>query len=84
MSVRVSPVPTIDDEEPPKELEYRDWTPEQTRVICYTNQPSRYKFDLSASDAESARSHCEANFGKVLEFNEVPGRFFCRVMRRRA
>jgi hypothetical protein len=78
---RISIVPTIDDERP-GEVEYRDWTPAQTRIVVYTSEPLLWPFDIPAADGEAARAHCEAHHGRVLEYNEVPGRFFCRVLRR--
>jgi hypothetical protein len=76
-------VPTVDqaDEDKPPPATYRDWVPEQTRVITYTNDLERYPRDRYAPTIAKAKAECELAFGPIKETNAVPGRWFFRVAR---
>jgi hypothetical protein len=76
-------IPTIDDaaaEQPPP-VTYRDWKPEDTRVVVYTTDPATYPKDRPATTRANARAQAELTFGRVLEANYVGERCFFRVMR---
>ena len=72
-------VPTID--VPVPQATYRDWLPEETRVVVYTTDPTTYPKDRPATTRASAKAECELCFGKVLEANYVGERCFFRVRR---
>jgi hypothetical protein len=75
-------VPTIDDpDDAPPPADYRDWRAEDTRVVTYTNDPDIFTRDRPAWTMEEARTKCQAEFGRILEVNSVPGRWFFRVFR---
>jgi hypothetical protein len=65
----------------PTNYEYRDWKPEDTQVVTYTTMPERYTRDRVVVSKAQAKAQVEAIHGRILETNEVPGRFFFRVMR---
>lgn len=72
-------VPTIDqaDTDKPPVASYRDWRPEDTRVVTYSNEPrpgEKYADTLS-----QARAMAELAYGRILETNAVPGRWCFRV-----
>lgn len=77
-------VPTLDqvDSEAPPAASYRDWDPKDTRVIKYSNDPEDLGrgFRIEPTLAQ-ARAACQLQFGRILETNAVPGRWFFRVKR---
>lgn len=76
-------VPSIEDAAltSPPPATYRDWLPEETRVLVYTTDPATYPKDRPATTRASAKAECELCFGKVLEANYVGERCFFRVRR---
>jgi hypothetical protein len=78
-------IPTIDqaDSDVPPTASYRDWRPEDTKVVTYTNAPELYPRDRFAPTLAVARGDCGVTFGRILEVNAVPGRWFFRVMKQR-
>jgi len=78
IEIALDAIPSVDDEIP--RAVYKDWTPEQTKVITYSVGGLGYRGILVATRDEAVR-HAVAMYGKVLEANYVPGRAFLRVMR---
>ena len=76
-------VPTLDqaDDNAPPPVTYKDWVPEQTRVVVYTTAPHKYPKDRTAVSRAQALAECKLLFGRVLEANYLPERFFFRVRR---
>lgn len=74
-------VPTIDAVEAsaPPPVTYRDWLPQDTRVVVYTTDPARFPKDRPAVNRAQAKAQCELVFGRVLESNYVGDRCFFRV-----
>lgn len=73
-------VPTVDGVN--GEPTYRDWRPEDTRIVTYavgnTVYPGKY-----AETREAAKADCEVLHGRILEANYVQGRAFFRVMKQK-
>lgn len=65
--------------QPGAPIEYRDWNPEDTRVVTYTTNPSMYPKDRPTTSIDAARAEVQAVHGRILETNTVPSRFFFRV-----
>jgi hypothetical protein len=59
--------------------EYRDWRPEDTKVVAYTNNAAMYPKDRPCVSGEAARREVQAIHGRILETNTVPHRWFFRV-----
>lgn len=76
-------IPTIDDTDPPKDTDYKDWRAEDTQVLVYTDDLELYPHDRQALDLEDARTQA-ALIGRILEVNDVPHRWFIRVPRVRS
>lgn len=63
--------------------DYRDWRPEDTKVVTYTNNVEMYPRDRPCVSADAARRECETIYGRILETNTVPHRWFFRVLKTR-
>lgn len=69
-------VPTVDSAEPV--ATYKDWRPEDTRVVVYAVGNTYYP-GIPAESRDAALAHAKLVYGRVLEENYVPGRAFFRV-----
>lgn len=80
-----APIDLIVDEcpsyEAPPQTDYRDWKHEDTKVVVYTTNPDLYPKDRPATSSAAARAECQAIYGRILETNSVPHRYFFRVWR---
>jgi hypothetical protein len=69
-------VPSLDSAQPVGT--YPDWSAADTEIVTYRVGNDVYP-GIRAESREAARSHCEANRGRILEANYVRGRAFFRV-----
>lgn len=75
------PIPTVDDEEPPEVVDYRDWSPETTRVVSGPLGPvTKFPGQRFRSRVE-ARRYWTERAGRIIEDLSIRGRWIFRIKR---
>lgn len=74
-------LPTIDDEEPPAEVDYRDWRPEDTKVVSGPLGPAKNYPGRRFRNKAEARRYWLERAGRIHEDNSIQGRYAFRVRR---
>lgn len=72
-------LPTVDDDSPPQQVDYRDWDPTTTKVVSGPIGPAKkYPGTRYASRAEAKRVWTQ-RAGRIIEDLSIPGRWIFRV-----
>lgn len=73
------PVASVDDEEPPAFVEYRDYLPEHTKVVSGPVGPAKQYPGQRFASRAAARKYWETRAGRIIEDLSIPGRWIFRV-----
>lgn len=74
-------LPTIDHEEPPPRVDYRDWSPETTKVVSGPLGPVKQYPGRRFMSWRAARAYWLERAGRIIEDLSVHGRYIYRVRR---
>lgn len=75
----LSPLPSIDDEEPPRGVDYRDWSPETTKVVSGPIGPLKQYPGQRFRSRHEARRFWIQKAGRIIEDLSIAGRWIFRV-----